>query len=211
MHVGERFVRCRQRKSEVNVMIQAVGLANEQQLVHKAAGGNTEAFGELVRAYQHRLFSTVVHIVRCRAEAEDIVQDAMVQAFVKLSTFRGGSSFYTWLYRITVNLALSRGRRHRARQSLEQAQDVMLDEPADPQGSPSDLLMRQERASEIKRALASLSDEQRSILLLRGVEGFDYETIGRILNLNPGTVRSRLHRARAELRAKLAEPASCPA
>ena len=76
MHVGERFVRRRQRKSEVNVMIQAVGLANEQQLVQTAAGGNTEAFGQLVRAYQDRLFSTVVHIVHCRAEAEDIVQDA---------------------------------------------------------------------------------------------------------------------------------------
>ena len=192
-------------------MAQGMALANERQLVQHAARGNSEAFGQLVRAYEHRLFSTVIHIVRCRAEAEDIVQDAFVQAFVKLNSFRGGSSFYTWLYRITVNLALSRGRRRRVRQSLEETQDVTLDEPADPRGSASDPLMRQERASEIQRALASLSEDQRSILLLRGVEGFDYETIGQILNLNPGTVRSRLHRARAELRAKLDEPAGCSA
>ena len=192
-------------------MANAMAVMDESQLIDKATHGNPEAFGHLVRAYQHRLFTTVVHIVRCRAEAEDIVQDTFVQAFVKLHTFRGGSSYYTWLYRIGVNLALSRERRRRVRQSLEAAQDVMLEDPPDPRGSASDPLVRTERAREIQQALASLSEEQRSILLLRGVEGFDYETIGQILNLNPGTVRSRLHRARVELKAKLDETTGCSA
>ena len=84
-------------------------------------------------------------------------------------------------------------------------------EPPDPHGSASDPLERTERAREIQQALAALTEAQRSILLLRGVEGFDYETIGQILNLNPGTVRSRLHRARVELKAKLDETAGCSA
>jgi RNA polymerase sigma-70 factor, ECF subfamily len=176
-----------------------------EQLVEQAGKGDTEAFGQLVRTYRHRLFTTVMYIVRCRAESEDIVQDAFLQAYVKFDTFRGTSSFYTWLYRIAVNLALSRGRRRRPVVSLDEAQRTQNPEPQDPRESPDDRLLRQEHSSHIQEALASLSEEQRTILVLRGVDECDYETIGNIMNLKPGTVRSRLHRARAELRARLDE------
>jgi RNA polymerase sigma-70 factor (ECF subfamily) len=182
---------------------------NENQLIVQAVSGNPEAFGQLVREYQDRLFTTVIHIVHCRADAEDIVQDAFVQAYVKLGSFKGKSSFYTWLYRIAVNMALSRGRRMRARRSVERPREGTGEEPHDPNGSPSERLEREEHAGEIRIALESLSEEHRAILVLRGVEGFDYETIAQILNLSPGTVRSRLHRARTQLREQLDQSHCC--
>lgn len=175
----------------------------ECDLVRRAKCGDSEAFGRLVAMYQDRLFTTLTHIVRRRADAEDIVQDAFVQAFVKLGTFRGGATFYTWLYRIAVNLALSRGRRYRRRRSIEQTQHLEGHELYDTGSCPVERIERQEYADTIQKALATLSEEHRAILVMRGIEGFDYETIGQILNLNPGTVRSRLHRARMRLKRQL--------
>jgi RNA polymerase sigma-70 factor (ECF subfamily) len=185
------------------------GTGQETRLLDDAFQGNTEAFGQLVRLYQDRLLSSIMHMVQCRADAEDIVQDAFVQAYLKLQSFRRSSTFYTWLYRIAVNLALSRCRKRRTRLSVEQSREIVGCEPQDPQGTPGDHLMRRERATQIERALGALSDEHRTILVLRGVDGMDYETIGQILDLNPGTVRSRLHRARVQLRAQLDEPCHC--
>lgn len=183
----------------------------EGDLVQTAKGGNSDAFGQLVVMYQDRLFTSIIHIVRCRADAEDIVQDAFVQAFVKLGTFRGGSTFYTWLYRIAVNLAISRSRRQRRRVSVEQTRDIVGNEPLDPYAGPTEHMMREEDAVTIQQALDSLSDEHRTILVMRGIEGFDYETIGKVLGLNPGTVRSRLHRARAHLKEQLNGSLHCNA
>ena len=183
--------------------------ADESRLIAQAVNGNPDAFGQLVRVYQDRLFTTVIHIVHCRADAEDVVQDAFVQAYVKLRSFKGKSSFYTWLYRIAVNMALSRGRRMRVRQSVEKPRERMGEEPQDPNGSPSERMEREEHASKIRSALDSLSEEHRAILVLRGVEGFDYQTIAQILNLSPGTVRSRIHRARTQLREQLDQSHCC--
>jgi RNA polymerase sigma-70 factor (ECF subfamily) len=189
----------------------AEAVSKENQLIAEAVQGSSEAFGQLVRSYQGRLFTTVTHIVRSREEAEDVVQDAFVQAYVKLPTFRGTSCFYTWVYRIAVNMALSRGRKRRNRRTYEIPVETMPPDAQDPGESPVDRLLRKEHATEIKRALAALSKEHRAILVLRGVDGFDYHTIGRILGLSPGTVRSRLHRARTQLRARLEENRSCHA
>lgn len=182
---------------------------DESQLIALAINGNSDAFGRLVCAYQDRLFTTVLHIVHCRADAEDVVQDSFVQAYIKLRSFKGKSSFYTWLYRIAVNMALSRGRRMRVRLSVEKSHQGISEEPQDPNGSPSERMEREEHAGEIRNALDALSEEHRAILVLRGVEGFDYQTIAQILNLSPGTVRSRLHRARTQLREQLDHSHCC--
>ncbi len=184
-------------------MLKANVLANETELVQRTRQGDQEAFGHLVRAYQDRLFSSVMPIVNCRADAEDVVQEAFVQAYTRLDSFQGKSTFYTWLYRITINLALTWGRRRKTRMSLRSTQDVLLDEPEDTGEGPGERMMRQEDASLIKRALNALGEEHRTILVMRGVQGFDYATIAQILSLNPGTVRSRLHRARIQLRQHL--------
>ena len=184
---------------------------HEGDLVQNAIRGTSEAFGRLVVMYQDRLFTSIIHIVRSHCDAEDIVQDAFVQAYVKLGTFRGGSAFYTWLYRIAINLAISRTRRRRRRLSVEETQEITGHEPPDPGGSPTERLMRAEDAAAIQQALDSLSEDHRAILVMRGVEGFDYETIAKVLGLNPGTVRSRLHRARAQLKRQLHGSLHCHA
>lgn len=174
-------------------------LNDEAQLIERSLSGDSQAFGELVYRYQDRLYSAVVHIIRCRTEAEDIVQEAFVQAYVKLQTFKFNSQFYTWLYRIAVNVSISHRRRRRVELSVEQNRDATGDEPLDAFVSPSEPLEQAERKQKLERALALLTEEHRTIIVLRHMEEFSYEDIASILEISVGTVRSRLHRARAQL------------
>jgi RNA polymerase sigma-70 factor (ECF subfamily) len=172
-------------------------------LIERSRRGDSAAFGGLVRKYQDRLFNTVVHVAGSREEAEDVVQEAFVQAFLKLASFHGDSAFYTWLYRIAFNVAVSRRRRKRNEVSLDAAREDAGREPADDLEHPGEQMLRQERANLVHAALAVLSEEHRTILVLREMEGFEYEQISDILDLPTGTVRSRLHRARLQLREQL--------
>jgi RNA polymerase sigma-70 factor (ECF subfamily) len=106
-------------------------------------------------------------------------------------------------------MALSRGRRQRVRASIENAVDIQGEDPADPSESPETRMMRDEHAKLIDEAFGSLREDQRVILMLRGVDGCDYQTIALKMKLNPGTVRSRLHRARTELREQLDDAMYC--
>jgi RNA polymerase sigma-70 factor (ECF subfamily) len=159
----------------------------------------------LVRRYQDRLYNTMFHIVHCAEEAQDVVQEAFVQAFVKLETFQRTSAFYTWLYRIAFNTAVSRKRRQRPTVSVEQSRQTTGEEPIDGHAAPHERLEQEERVAQVRAALAAVSEEHRAILVLREMEGCDYETIAQMLDLPVGTVRSRLHRARAQLRDQLQE------
>ncbi len=190
-------------------MASSITRQNEKVLIAAALDGNADAFGHLVQKYQNRLLSAVITLVPCPADAEDIVQEALLQAYIKLPSFQGKSSFYTWVYRIAVNTALSRGRRQRVRSTIENAVDIQGEDPADPSESPETRMMRDEHAKLIEKAFGSLREDQRVILLLRGVDGCDYRTIAHKMELNPGTVRSRLHRARAELREQLDDAMYC--
>jgi RNA polymerase sigma-70 factor (ECF subfamily) len=176
---------------------------DDAQLIERSLAGTTAAFGQLVQKYQDRLYNTLVHVVACREDAQDIVQDAFVQAFVKLDTFQHSSAFYTWLYRIAFNVAASHGRRRKPAASVERLRDVTGEEPMDPQAGPTERLEREERCQQVQQAIAGLSEEHRAILVLREIDGCCYETIAEILELPIGTVRSRLHRARLQLREEL--------
>ena len=178
---------------------------DDARLIEYSLDGDSSAFGQLVRKYQDRLFNTIVHVVGLREEAEDVVQEAFVQAFVKLETFQGNSAFYTWLYRIAFNTAISRRRRKKVGVSLEQTREMTGSEPEDHGDAPGDRLERQERVGQVRQAMDALSEEHRSILVLREMEGCCYDTISDILELPIGTVRSRLHRARMQLREELQE------
>jgi len=175
-------------------------LNDDKLLIEQALAGQTDSFGELVRKYQDRLYNTLVHVTGSCHEAEEIAQDAMLQAFSKLSSFRGHSSFYTWLYRIAFNLSVSRQRKQRPRVSLDQMQESVGVDPIDNAELPEEVVERDERAVQVRAALSKLSDEYRAILVLREMEDCDYETIADVLNVPIGTVRSRLHRARMSLR-----------
>ena len=176
---------------------------DDSRLIDQTLAGDTAAFGQLVERYQDRLFNTVLHLVSCQAEAEDVVQDAFVQAYVKLDSFRGTSAFYTWLYRIAFNVAASKRRRQRLEFSIEQAEQRSGAQPVDRSESADARLERQESAEQVRVALANLSQEHREIVVLREMEGCSYESIAEILGVAVGTVRSRLHRARMELREHL--------
>ncbi len=178
-------------------------MKDDAQLIDETLAGDSDAFGQLVRKYQDRLFNTMVRMTGCREEAEDVVQDAFVRAFVKLETFQRSSAFYTWLYRIAFNVSISRARRAKQMVSVEHIRQQTGGEPIQQGESPGEQLSRKERADQVHAALATLSREHRAILVLREIEGFCYESIGEVLDLPVGTVRSRLHRARLQLRDRL--------
>ena len=180
-------------------------MKDDAQLIDETLAGNTGSFGQLVLKYQDRLYNTVVHVVGCREEAQDVVQDAFVQAFVKLGSFRRTSAFYTWLYRIAFNASISRRRRRRPTSSIEQIRETIGHQPTDDDWGPHERLERQEQAHRVRRALGALTEQHRAILVLREVDGFCYESIADVLDLPIGTVRSRLHRARLQLRGRLEE------
>jgi RNA polymerase sigma-70 factor (ECF subfamily) len=137
-------------------------------------------------------------------DARDLVQDAFVQAFVKLDSFRGSSAFYTWLYRIAFNLAMSHMRRTHNMVSLDGVKANWGSEPMDGHPAPDTEILRREQVELVHAGLAALNMEYRQILVLREIEGCSYESIAEILDLPIGTVRSRLFRARLQLRDHLA-------
>ena len=172
---------------------------SEQSLINKALDGHTEAFGELVRLHQNRLFSAMVHIVGCPAEAEDVVQEAFIRAFRKLDQFSGSSNFYTWLYRIAFNRSLDRRRTRRPTWSIDSVIPEVEQQATWDEQSPSRQLELRELSQLVWQALARLSVDDRAILILREFEEFDYATISDVLGLKIGTVRSRLHRAKGRM------------
>jgi len=178
---------------------------DDAQLIDQTLAGHSAAFGQLVNKYQDRLYNTVVHVAGNAEDARDIVQDAFVQAFVKLETFQGSAAFYTWLYRIAFNVAASHRRRQRKTVSVEHVREASGLEPMDDGDAPDDRLQRNERCRQVRHAISLLSEEHRSVLVLREIDGCCYETIAEILDLPVGTVRSRLHRARLQLREQLRE------
>ncbi len=199
------------RQSESASLVNYTIDQDDAELIDRVRGGDSSAFEGLVRKYQNRLFTALVHISGSRQEAEDIAQDAFVQSYRKLHLFAGNSSFYTWLYRIAVNAAISRKRKKRAEYSVEQTQSVTGDEPLDRSERVDERLLREERATLIQTALAKLPEEFRVVLVLREMEAFDYEAISETLDLPVGTVRSRLHRARLQLKEILSKLMRDPA
>lgn len=184
------------------------GCHDDLMLVEACRAGQTEAFGILVRRYQDRLYSTIIRLVGGPEDAQDILQDAFVRAFEKLDQFHGDSSFYTWIYRIAVNLVLSSHRKRKQRRhsrSTEIGKAALGEEPVDDSSEiePSSALERVEREAIIEAALAALGPEQRAVVVLKDFDGRRYEEISALLGIPIGTVRSRLHRARCELRERL--------
>ncbi len=185
---------------------------DDAQLISQALAGQTAAFGQLVQKYQDRLHNTVVHVVGNAEDAKDVVQEAFVQAFLKLESFQGASAFYTWLYRIAFNVAATF---HRRRGAMRSAEKIALAEghlrnpdqghSQNAADGPSERLEREERCRQVRQAISRLPEEHRVVLVLREMDGCCYETIAEILDLPVGTVRSRLHRARMQLREQLKE------
>ncbi len=175
-------------------------MTDDAPLIDRALAGDSAAFGQLVVKYQDRLYNTLVHVAGSTDTAYDLAQDAFVQAYLKLDTFKRTSGFYTWLYRIAFNLAISHRRREKPTVSVDHVREATGHEPVDGADGPQACLEQQERAGQLHAALARLSEEHRSILVLREMDDCSYEQIAEILDLPIGTIRSR---ARLQLRAEL--------
>ena len=179
----------------------------DKQLIEACLAGDSSAFGALVLRYQDRLYGSVHMMVSSPEDARDLTQEAFVQAFRRLDSFRGDSAFYTWLFRIAVNATISFRRKMARRKttSIESARDVMGEEPRDVRSDavPSSRIETQEQQQLVHTALSELSEEFRQAIVLTEIEGLSYEDAAEIAGCPIGTIRSRIHRARNELREKL--------
>ncbi|RKI71167.1 sigma-70 family RNA polymerase sigma factor [bacterium 1xD42-67] len=182
----------------------------DRELVERAKRGDQEAFEQLVLDNQNRVYALALRLVDDREEAADLAQEAFVKAWQGLVSFQGESSFSTWIYRLTTNLCIDYLRKQKRREGVEPA--VSLDdedsgwlEPADWEGDPQRLLERAERGRALAQGLEQLSEWQRQILVLRELSGLSYQEIGQTLDIDLGTVRSRIARARMALRKILLE------
>jgi RNA polymerase sigma-70 factor (ECF subfamily) len=175
---------------------------DDHRLIAECLQGNTAAFGALVRRYEERLYHSVYRLMDNAEDALDVVQEAFLSAYQSLDSFKGDALFFTWLYRIAVNTAISMKRKQRVALSLDGRDGEPGIEPLDPseESRPEHALEQAEQEQLIQRALSRLSPEHRTVLVLKDMEGQKYETMAEILGVPVGTIRSRLHRARLELR-----------
>ena len=176
--------------------------AEETALIDCIVSGQPSKFGILVENYQQRVYSTLFGMLGNRQDAEDVTQETFITAFRKLDKFERRSSFYTWLHRIAFNAAIDLQRRKK-RTKNQFVSSEMID-TAEPTGqntaSPASIVMAKETVSQVQLALSRLDEERRNIIVLRDLQGIDYAEIASMLDIPVGTVRSRLHRARIELR-----------
>ncbi|MFO0969482.1 MAG: sigma-70 family RNA polymerase sigma factor [Gemmataceae bacterium] len=177
--------------------------ADDYGLIAACLAGRTESFGALVTRYQDRLFNTVIRLVDNAEDARDIVQEAFLNAYQSLYSFKGDSLFFTWLYRIAVNTAISYRRKQKVLLRLHKGgEEGGSVEPADPSevSRPGHAIEMAEEERRLHEALGRLSPEHRAVLVMKDLEGQKYEEMAEILDVPIGTIRSRLHRARLELR-----------
>lgn len=184
---------------------------DEEAFVKRLQARDEAAFNELVLAYERRVFALVFRMLGRREEAEDLAQEVFVQVFKAIDQFRGESKLSTWIYRIAVNLCKNRtkylSRRHAGseddvdamadRAPLSSAKGVSVGDV----GRPDELVEGMQLEVVVKRAIAQIDTDFRQVLILRDVEDMSYEEIASVTGLAEGTVKSRIHRARAQLRA----------
>jgi RNA polymerase sigma-70 factor (ECF subfamily) len=177
--------------------------ADDQRLIEDCLQGNQAAFGVLVSRYQDRLYNTVYRLVGSPEDAADVVQEAFLSAYQSLGNFKGDAQFFTWLYRIAVNAAITHKRKQRSgMKPIKTSDSAPGVEPLDPAVSnrPGHHLEMQEDERRVHEALQRLSTEHRAVLIMKDMEDMKYEEMAEVLGVPIGTIRSRLHRARLELK-----------
>jgi len=179
------------------------------ELVLRARQGDRQAFRELVERYQRKVAALAVGMLRNREDALDVVQDTFTKAYQSLDRFKGDSSFYTWVYRIAVNLCIDHQRREARYVPLgvdaDEANDETVPVTSDDleRNEPFEHARSQEIGARLANAIEELTPDHRAVILLREVDGLSYEEISQVLECPKGTVMSRLHYARRQLQARL--------
>jgi RNA polymerase sigma-70 factor (ECF subfamily) len=188
-----------------------VAQTEERTLVHNAKGGDLAAYDELVRRYQERIYSTIYHMTANHEDANDLAQESFIKAYRALKSFKGDSSFFTWVYRIAVNKTINflKQRKNRTQLSLN---DLDFNAEHDPdlvalisEKTPRRELNLAELQEKLNEAMLKLSDVHRLVVTLHDIQGLSHEEISRIMDCNTGTVRSRLFYARQQLQAHLSD------
>ncbi|MBC7362304.1 MAG: sigma-70 family RNA polymerase sigma factor [Candidatus Aminicenantes bacterium] len=179
---------------------------DENQVVKLAQQGDQEAFSMLVKSYQNKVFGLAVNIVHNRETADDLAQEIFLKVYLSLPRFRFQAEFGTWLYQIAINHIRDYLRKHK-----KEKDDLRLDDIPEPGSEEKEVSLKlaenqeeERRKMLLRQKLEEMPEKYRLILSLRDIQGLSYEEIGKILKLSPGTVDSRLHRARRLLRKKLA-------
>jgi RNA polymerase sigma factor (sigma-70 family) len=183
----------------------------EEVLVKKARHGDLGAYDELVRRYQERIYGTIYHMTANHEDANDLAQESFIKAFHALRSFKGGSSFYTWLYRIAVNKTINhlKQRKNRIHMSLN---DLDFNTEHDPdlvalisEKTPHRDINLAELQEKLNEALLKLSEPHRLVVIMHDVQGMPHDEIAKVMDCNIGTVRSRLFYARQQLQALLSD------
>jgi RNA polymerase sigma-70 factor, ECF subfamily len=186
--------------------------ARDLELVQRAQKGDRQAFRELFDRYHKRAFSVAYGVLKHRQDSLDVVQEAFVKVHKHLASFQGSSSFYTWLYRIVMNLAIDHLRRRRTGRSVEYDDAILRGEEAGEssvlprmlEANPRKAVIRRELLEKVQAALAELPDIHQQVILLREIEGLSYEEMAEALEVPKGTIMSRLFHARKKMQAALA-------
>lgn len=184
---------------------------SDVDLVLRSRQGDTEAYSELITRYQKKIYALVYNMTSHRQDAEDLVQDVFVKAYASLKHFQGNSSFYTWVYRIAVNRTINflKKRSRRAGVSLDDMDQGVERDPAYVELSARESPVRDAGLAELQvrlnKALLTLSEKHRAVVVMHDIQGLPHEEIAKVLGCSEGTVRSRLFYARQHLQRELAE------
>jgi RNA polymerase sigma factor RpoE len=185
--------------------------AEDLELVSRAQQGDSGAYGDLIRRYQVRIYATVYHMTSNHEDANDLVQETFIKAYHAIKSFKGDSSFYTWIYRIAVNKTINflKQRKNRVQLSLD---DLDFNAEHDPdllsltsEKTPRRDLNLSELQQKLNEAMQKLSEQHRMVVTLHDIQGLSHEEIGEIMDCNVGTVRSRLFYARQQLQGYLSD------
>lgn len=182
---------------------------DDRELVRSAQRGDRDAFRTLFERYHRRAYALAQGVVRNPDDALDVVQDAFIKAHKYLDSFEGSSSFYTWLYRIVMNLAIDHLRKHRRQAPVELDETRIASEDDDPLlprilgGNPGRALVDKQIRARIDQALDELSDNHRAVLIMREFEGLSYEDMAQAMGCSKGTIMSRLFHARRNMQKRL--------
>lgn len=183
---------------------------DDLEIVNRVKAGDSAAFSELVHKYKKPILNLIYRLMGSADEAEDLAQEAFLRAYRGLSKFEARAKFFTWLYRIAMNVAL-RARKRRSRYSFESLEQKVENGSSEMRraiatsSGPSSKMEKREMQEIVKKAIGQLPDEQRSVVILYRYENLSYEEISKVLNVSLPAVKSRLHRARKNLKDLLAE------
>lgn len=181
------------------------------ELIQRAKNGDSEAFGELIASHERLVYNIALRTVKNPEDARDISQEAFIKAYKNIKKFDEKSAFSTWIYKITVNTAIDEMRRRKGKETVSADMELDLGEGSvamqliDGDGTPEEEAVRQETRRDILSAIDMLSEEHRRVVVLRDLNGLSYSDIAEITDSTMGTVKSRLARARAQLRNILLE------